>query len=202
MKKQMPDYSKGKIYKIENDIDDEIYIGSTIQPLSVRWGGHKNDCKRFFNSSCRLYELMRLYGEEHFKIILVKSVKCENKEELKMYEAKYIREMGTLNIQIPGRTKKEYNNDNVEKFKVYHKQKYIKNKDEILEQRKMYREANKDKLLQQRKMYRETNKDKISNERKQKKYECDCGSVVRHSDKAIHLRTKKHQNFVNNQNNV
>ena len=41
-KQTMPDYSKGKIYTIRNSDDDtKIYVGSTIQPLSVRLGGHK-----------------------------------------------------------------------------------------------------------------------------------------------------------------
>ena len=38
----MPDYTKGKIYTIRCRTDDTlIYVGSTIQPLSVRLGGHK-----------------------------------------------------------------------------------------------------------------------------------------------------------------
>jgi predicted GIY-YIG superfamily endonuclease len=37
----MPDYSKAKIYKIVNNIDNEIYIGATIQPLSERMAKHR-----------------------------------------------------------------------------------------------------------------------------------------------------------------
>ena len=40
----MPDYTKGKIYTIRCKTDDTlIYVGSTIQPLSVRFGGHKKN---------------------------------------------------------------------------------------------------------------------------------------------------------------
>ena len=37
MVKNGKDFSKGKIYCIRNNIDDEIYIGSTTQPLSKRF---------------------------------------------------------------------------------------------------------------------------------------------------------------------
>ena len=37
----MCDYENGKIYKIVNDVDDDIYIGSTTQPLCKRFGDHK-----------------------------------------------------------------------------------------------------------------------------------------------------------------
>jgi hypothetical protein len=43
----MPDYSKGKIYTIRCRTDDtKIYVGSTIQSLAVRFGGHKDNSKR------------------------------------------------------------------------------------------------------------------------------------------------------------
>ena len=38
----MPDYSKGKIYTIRcRDNPECIYVGSTVQSLSQRWGNHK-----------------------------------------------------------------------------------------------------------------------------------------------------------------
>ena len=41
----MPDYSKGKIYKILNNIDNEIYVGSTIKTLSQRMACHRSNLK-------------------------------------------------------------------------------------------------------------------------------------------------------------
>jgi hypothetical protein len=37
----MPDYKNGKIYKLWSPEGDEIYIGSTIQPLYARLSAHK-----------------------------------------------------------------------------------------------------------------------------------------------------------------
>ena len=43
----MIDYSLGKIYTIRCKSDDSlIYVGSTVQKLSMRWGGHKNTAKK------------------------------------------------------------------------------------------------------------------------------------------------------------
>ena len=41
----MPDYQNGKIYKILNNIDGDIYVGSTINALSHRMAQHRCDMK-------------------------------------------------------------------------------------------------------------------------------------------------------------
>ena len=33
----MPNYLLGKTYKIVNDIDDMVYVGSTTRPLYEHW---------------------------------------------------------------------------------------------------------------------------------------------------------------------
>ena len=37
------EYSQGKIYKITNDYNDDIYIGSTCDSLAKRFSTHKRD---------------------------------------------------------------------------------------------------------------------------------------------------------------
>ena len=58
------------VYYIVNDIDDKVYVGSTTTELYHRWSQHKADAKKGEKSP--LYDLMRQYGAEHFKIVLVK----------------------------------------------------------------------------------------------------------------------------------
>ena len=41
----MGDYNKGKVYQIKNTIDDDIYVGSTIEPLNRIIVKHKYDAK-------------------------------------------------------------------------------------------------------------------------------------------------------------
>ena len=56
-------------------------------------------------------------GVENFYIELVVECPVENAEQLRAIEGQYIREMGTLNIRIEGRTKQRYREDNKEKKK-------------------------------------------------------------------------------------
>ena len=52
----MRDYGKGKIYTIRCLTNDTlIYVGSTIQTLSKRWGGHKRDSKTEENKNMLIY---------------------------------------------------------------------------------------------------------------------------------------------------
>ena len=37
------DYKNGHIYKIFNDITNDVYVGSTTQPLSKRIAKHRGD---------------------------------------------------------------------------------------------------------------------------------------------------------------
>ena len=48
----MPDYKNGKIYKIVNDIDDYIYIGSTSLALNMRMIYHRKRAKKTIRQIC------------------------------------------------------------------------------------------------------------------------------------------------------
>jgi hypothetical protein len=132
----MADYSKGIIYKITNDYNNDIYIGSTCDTLGRRYARHKTD---FINNSnnCKarkLYKLMDEIGFERFLIKKICDYPCENLFELKHGEGKYICEMGTLNMRIAGRTQKEY--QQTTEYKKYHKQYH--QKPEYIEYQQQY----------------------------------------------------------------
>jgi hypothetical protein len=114
------DYSKGKIYKIVNAVDDEIYVGSTCELLCKRIAKHRSVCKKG-KISYKLYKHMRLIGIEHFHIYLVENCPCENREQLRRREGYWIKKIGTLNELIAGRTRAEYYQDNYEKLTEYNR---------------------------------------------------------------------------------
>ena len=64
------------IYKIVNDIDDKVYIGSTTTELWHRLSQHKADARKGCKSP--LYDLMREYGAEHFHIERIKMSDADN----------------------------------------------------------------------------------------------------------------------------
>ena len=44
----MPNYMNGKVYKIVNDIDNYVYIGSTTLALNIRMIYHRKRAKKGF----------------------------------------------------------------------------------------------------------------------------------------------------------
>ena len=85
-------YKNGKIYKIVNDINDEIYVGSTCDIITQRFNSHRA-ASRVENNGQKIYKCMREVGEEHFKIILIKLFPCNSKNELVAEEDKIMREL-------------------------------------------------------------------------------------------------------------
>ena len=130
----MPDYRKAKIYKLLNSVDAYVYVGSTTTPLSHRMGKHRSDCKcNAIKQKYKLYVHMTKIGVDSFYIELLENYPCSNKEELTAREGQLIREMGTLNKKIEGRTEKEYYQDNIEKEREKGRNNYKKQQTHILE---------------------------------------------------------------------
>jgi hypothetical protein len=166
----MPDYQNGKIYTIRCRTDDTlIYVGSTIQSLSKRWGGHKVKSK---NEKCKNILIYRTINGnwEDWYIELYELYPCSCKEELCRREGEIIRLIGYLNVRIEGRTLNEYRENNKEKQAEYKKIYYENNKKKIAEQTKTYYENNKEEIAEKDKKYYENNKEKIA-ERSKKYYE-------------------------------
>ena len=169
-----------------NCIDNEVYVGSTCQPLSKRMVCHRSDANKPNRQHYPLYTKMKEYGIENFYIELIEAYPCVNNEELRKREGPYIREFGTLNKRIEDRTRQEYDREsyhnNREKELTLKKEYYEKNRDTISTLKKEYYEANREALL----------------ERAKKPYTCVCGTTCRNDTKAKHERTQKHQAFITN----
>ena len=192
------DYKNGKIYCIRNTVDDDIYVGSTTQPLSKRMVGHRSESER--RKHYILYQKMNDIGVEHFYIELIQEFPCENKEQLMAKEGEYIREMATLNHRIQGRTMQEWLDDTKEirrqKNKEYRELKH----DIILGRKAKYREEKREMIRETDKAWRENNKEKVT-QRNRLTVTCECGDCVTKINLKRHLRSKKHQEALNNLNN-
>ena len=95
----MPDYQKGKIYKLWSPQGNEIYIGSTVNSLAKRLSQHKS------YRDCNSKYLFENYND--VRIELIEEYPCDNKIQLNKKEGEHIRNNTCLNRCIPGRTKKE-----------------------------------------------------------------------------------------------
>jgi hypothetical protein len=205
------DFSKGKIYKIVNVEDSEVYVGSTCQPLSRRMGNHRKSCYSKIKKNRKLYKHMRDIGIENFHIYLVEDCPCSNKEELRKREGYWIRKIGTLNSCIAGRSKAEYYQDNCEKIKAQNRENQKKNPEKKKEMDRKYYEKNSEKIKANVRKYHKENyavikekrKEYFQNYRKENReklketVECEiCGFVGRKTNITRHQKSKKCQSFI------
>lgn len=81
------------LYKITNLISNSIYIGITQSKLYNRFSSHKNCAKRGVKTP--LYDAMRKYGVENFKIEIIKEF--NNRKDLEEAEKEEISKYRILN---------------------------------------------------------------------------------------------------------
>jgi len=168
-------FSKGKIYKISNDFNDDIYVGSTCDTLTKRFSGHKSSMLDKTKNSTKLYTLMNNVGFDRFRIELIENFPCEDNYQLRQREGYWIRLCGTLNNEIAGRNLKEWYLDNVEEKREYREQ----NKEHIKEIKHRNYENRKAILLVP--------------------IQCECGCFITQNSYLRHLNTKKHKELLNQQ---
>ena len=222
------DYSKTRIYKIVSDQTEDVYVGSTIQPLYARIHGHKKDMIK--GHYCSSHEIMK-HGD--YRIVLIENYPCDSNEQKLGREYYWIKEyrrqcINIVNKQCPGRNIKQWYEDNRDEILAKAKEYRENNRDEISAKSKEYRESNRDEIserkkdyyknsrdklalkqkkqyesnrdqiLAKQKAYGEANKDAILEKRKSATFTCGCGSTCRQCDKARHERTIIHMKWAKN----
>jgi len=134
----MVNYQNGKIYKIIDNTNDNIYIGSTCEKLCRRLQKHKASYRCFLKPNIkqgymRSFDILK---NNDYKIILIEDYPCENKEQLLSREQYYIDNLNCINHNNPVRNAKEY--------------------------LKKYSEANREHLLEKKRLYAKNNRDKAN----------------------------------------
>jgi len=160
----MVDYQLGKIYTVRSLTSPEIYVGSTCMILCKRMAKHRSQWRKGLVLG-RNKEIVSDINEWYIE--LYENYPCDKIEELTAREGLIIRELGTLNKRIEGRTRKEYYIDNADKFKEYNKEYYIENIDKRKEQMKQNYIDNADKIKEYNKEYYIENIDKRKEQQKQ-----------------------------------
>ena len=210
-------YQNGQIYKIWDNSFSKCYIGSTIQPLSKRTDNHRTDYKKYLNGKfCYLsvFELFEEFGVENCKIEWVEDYPCKTKKELEAREGQIQRENDCVNKRIAGRNPQSYYQETretrlekakeyreqegqSEKHSEYCKKRYEEKKEEINEKQRQYRKDNPEKVREQDRQAYQRNK-----ALKQRPWTCDCGATMCFSAKSRHLKTNKHKQYLQKQNNT
>jgi group I intron endonuclease len=174
----MSKYENGKIYKILNSVDGEVYVGSTIEPLCKRMYKHRHDSNK--RTHYPLYQHMNKLGRDNFYIELIEKCNCSSKEELLAKEGEWIRNIGTLNAKIAGRTRNQWQQDN-------HERRMVK--------AKVYRDAHKEEGKAYHKQRYEQNKNEI-NAKAREQMTCTCGAVLSTGNYQRHLKSLKHKQLM------
>ena len=199
---KMSKYQKSIIYKIYDNTNGNVYYGSTYNLLRVRIKGHRDDAK-IDTKNCASKQII-LNG--NYSYSMVEPYPCNSKQELHTRERYWIENFDCVNKIVPGRTRKEYYQDNKEQIKEYSGEHYTKNKEEISKKRAEFYTKNKEKLCNKSAEDYTKNKDKILEKRaeyhakhkeeiKEKnaiKIVCECGSEITHGVMARHRKTAKH----------
>jgi len=189
-------YNNGKIYTVRyRDDDTLIYVGSTIQPLYKRWNDHKtrSQCATCKEYNKLLYIKMREFGLDNFYIELYENVECNNVEELKKREGEIIRQIGTLNKSVAGRTQKEWKNENEDKIKEY----ININREKIRQQKMEYDKIHYIQIKDKKKEYKQQHKEHYQ-ELSSQQVTCECGCVLTKYKLSRHQKSKKHIDLMSN----
>lgn len=178
----MPDYQKGKIYKIINYENSDIYIGSTIETLSCRMAKHRADFKRYVEGNSNYITSFKVLEMPSATIVLIENFPCNSKEELLSREKFYILSSNCVNKVNPIRTEEELLN--------YQNEYKTLNRGKILEYKINYRETNKQKILESAATYRKNNADKIKTSKK-KHYDNNKEKIAAQKKKYNELNKEK-----------
>jgi hypothetical protein len=150
-----------KIYKLIDNTNDNVYIGSCCSSLKTRLSKHKCSYEIFLFNNIKSYEIIKngdyiksfdIIKNGDYKIELLEDCNVKTKEELLEREGYYIENNECLNKNIPDINYKKYYNDNIIKNNYYQKEYYKKKIEKEYRKAKKYRKANKER------------------------FECECGS--------------------------
>lgn len=196
----MPNYHESKIYKIWSPSTDMVYIGSTTQRLSKRLYGHVKNYKQYVNGKCRFTRSFKIIELGNYRIDLVEKIDCTDRIELLRAEGKVIlNTKNCVNKQVAGRTKKEWRQEHKQKIAEQNAVWYQNNKEKVAEQKAVWYQDNKEIAAERGKLYRERTREKRL-ARGAVRLTCRCGSIVRTDNMTRHYKSKKHTDYVDNQN--
>eukprot|EP01050_Picozoa_sp_SAG11_P025695 SAG11_NODE_5886_length_1440_cov_111.859060_3_plen_206_part_00 len=130
-------------YKITNDIDNDVYIGSTKDPVQ-RWYKHKSSTK-LLTKSCVINYKMSDIGVEHFSFHIIETQEFNDKQKALEREDELMCEYNSINKQCASTKQKVINK------KVYDKQ--YNSQPKVKRKHREYKDNNRDKILEQAKEY-------------------------------------------------
>jgi len=170
----MVNYNLGKIYKIVDNTNNNVYIGSTCEPiLARRLAKHIGNFKSYKKGKFHFISSFKIFENGNYNIVLIEDFPCENKNQL------YARE--------------RYWTENINCININRNQGIIHELGGLQEYKKEYHEKNKESILNRKKIYYQNNKAKLN-----EKFICYCNGCFTKKNKSTHIKSKKHQAYLEN----
>ena len=116
-----------------------------------------------------------------------------NKEHIKQKSNQHYHQ----NKEEINQKQKIYRDNNQDRIRECKKNHRIKHEEEIREKAQQHYQKNKEEINAKHKIYRDTHKEELK-EKRNMKCQCECGKIYTHNNKARHLKSLYHQNFLNN----
>ena len=128
----MTDYANGKIYKIVDNTNNNVYIGSTCKTLKQRLSGHASHYKRYLKGKYNYVTSFDIFKNDDYDIILIESFPCDYKDELLARERYWTNKVNCINknknqglfnelgeVEYNKQYNKQYQKDHLEQIRRY-----------------------------------------------------------------------------------
>ena len=113
-------YSKAKIYKLIDNTNDDIFIGSTCKSLSQALSGHKNDYRKYSLGLRGYINSFKILENNNYDIILIEECKdIKNVNQLNARKRHFIDSTPNINKVMPN----NYSSEHIEETKRILKEK-------------------------------------------------------------------------------
>lgn len=123
----------GYIYKIQNLINDNVYIGQTVKTVEKRFQQHRNNYDKPYFSQLTLYKAFKKYGLENFSFEVIEETENEKLDEREKYWIDYYDSYKNgYNMTLGGRLIELYKWDLQEIIDLYHTHKSARKVAEII----------------------------------------------------------------------
>lgn len=123
----------GYIYKIQNLINNRVYIGQTVKSYEKRFQQHKNNYDKPYFSQLTLYKAFKKYGLENFSFEPIEEIENEKLDEREKYWIDYYDSYKNgYNMTLGGRLVELYKWDLNEIINLYNETKSARKVAEII----------------------------------------------------------------------
>lgn len=192
----MPNFKRGKIYRVKSLLKHRSYVGSTCRSILARWTNHRSDAKRLWDKhNVSLWKAMHKHGADKFKIVLLENYPCDNRKQLRKREQWWINK---LKPYYNDKSAYISTKDKAQKYRDLARTYYKEHRGAKLKQMRKYMENHRKEYKEWQLQYYKKNINKIRDYGdfyRENRVRCKCGQLTinleKHELSHLHKRRMK-----------